>query len=133
MTLPDERYRAIKYARAFLRSLLNPRLTPKVPKLIRQHACRVLRHYPGEFDMRVLAERCPGILQGDKAAELFPHYWICATCAAEKGGVWPEGHCATVGDIECKYCNDKNRAKGEASAPYVDYDWPNLKTSHLRD
>ncbi len=63
----------------------------------------------------------------------FPHYWICFTCAKEKGGIWPEGHVATVAPIKCEYCNDKNRLKDEASAPYVDFDWEDLETKHLRD
>lgn len=63
----------------------------------------------------------------------FPHYWICKACAEERGGKWPEGHCATVADIPCRYCDDKNRKPGQASAPYVDWNWPNFDTSEMRD
>ena len=53
MTLPDERYRAIKYAREFLRELLDPKKTPKVPTSIRRQAYSVLRHFPTEHDMNL--------------------------------------------------------------------------------
>jgi hypothetical protein len=51
MTLPDERYRAIRNTREFLRSLLDRKKTPRVPLNIRKSAYACLRHYPGEFDM----------------------------------------------------------------------------------
>lgn len=56
MTLPNERYRAIRYAREFLRSLLNPKKTPKVPSDVRRQAYWVLRHFPGEHDMMSVAD-----------------------------------------------------------------------------
>jgi hypothetical protein len=56
MTMPDERFRAVKYAREFLYDLLDPKKTPKVPREIRQRALRVLRHYPMEHDMELAAE-----------------------------------------------------------------------------
>ena len=46
MTLPDERYRALRCGHQMLLDLLNPKVTPKVPKYIRQRALSVLRHYP---------------------------------------------------------------------------------------
>lgn len=63
MTLPDERYRAIKNAREFLRSLLDPKLTPKVPKKIRKEAYYVLKHYIWDMDLEEIAEKCPDILK----------------------------------------------------------------------
>lgn len=51
MTLPDERLRALKNSREFLRSLLNPKETPGVPRVIRNLAGSCLRHYPSDFDM----------------------------------------------------------------------------------
>lgn len=56
MTLPNERYRAIKNAREFLRSLLDPKSTPGVPKKIRMAAYYVLKHYPSDYDMLIAAE-----------------------------------------------------------------------------
>lgn len=55
MTLPDERYRAVRQARQFLLALLDPKKTPKVPRAIRQRAGDALRHYPGEYDMERVA------------------------------------------------------------------------------
>lgn len=63
MTLPDERYRAIIYTKNFLQDLLNPTLTPKVPKQIRQRAHSLLRHFPEEFYLSMLAEARPDILE----------------------------------------------------------------------
>lgn len=51
MTLPDERLRALFLAREFLVALLTPSETPKVPRDIRRWASRVLKHYPGEYDI----------------------------------------------------------------------------------
>lgn len=65
MTMPDERYRAIRFAREFLRDLLDSKKTPRVPKEVRQQASRVLRHFPGEFDMERAAEKAPDILKKD--------------------------------------------------------------------
>ena len=62
MTLPDERYRALVNTRNFLRSLLDPAQTPKVPKEIRKRAYVCLKHYPWDTDMDELALQSPSIL-----------------------------------------------------------------------
>lgn len=51
MTLPMERMNAIRNAKNFLYSLLDPQKTPKVPSVVRKEASRVLKHYPMEVDM----------------------------------------------------------------------------------
>lgn len=56
MTLPNERLRAINSAREFLRSLLDPKLTPKVPKVVRIEAYYVLKHFPSDYDTERLAK-----------------------------------------------------------------------------
>jgi hypothetical protein len=61
MTLPNERTRAIRNARNFLRSLLDPKQTPRVPKQIREQAYWVLRHFPSDGDIEQAAERCPNL------------------------------------------------------------------------
>ena len=66
MTLPDERYRAIKYSREFLEDLLDPKKTPKVPRVIRQRALACLRHFPHEYEMETVAKKVPTILSKDK-------------------------------------------------------------------
>lgn len=65
MTLPDERSRAVRSAREFLYALLDPKATPKVPRAVRQRASRVLRHYPGEFDMFCVEQKCPDKFGGN--------------------------------------------------------------------
>ena len=51
MTLPDERYRAVLAAERLLTDLCDPRKTPRVPRLVRDRARSVLRHYPSRWDM----------------------------------------------------------------------------------
>lgn len=62
MTLPDERYRALKWAEQFLQDLLDPSITPRIPKAIRQRARSVLKHYPGEYYLAEIARQCPDII-----------------------------------------------------------------------
>ena len=70
MTLPDERYRAVIQTRRFLMDLCNPEHTPRVPKLIRQTASDMLRHYPNEWDMKAAARYTPSVF----AVEMEPLY-----------------------------------------------------------
>ena len=63
MTLPDERFRAIVSTRKFLRALLDPKETPKVPKDIRRWASNCLRHYPWDLYLEQIAKKCPTILE----------------------------------------------------------------------
>ena len=57
MTVPLERTRAVNHTRAFLYELIDPKKTPRVPKAIRQRALHLLRHYPSDYDMSVIADR----------------------------------------------------------------------------
>lgn len=63
MTLPDERYRAVKWAEEFLLELSDPKKTPGIPKAIRQQAWSILRHYPNKWDMKYVAEQIPDVFQ----------------------------------------------------------------------
>lgn len=63
MTLPDERYRAVKWTEDFLKDLLDPKKTPRVPRAVRQRAYSCLRHYPDGYHLDVLATKCPNILE----------------------------------------------------------------------
>ncbi len=63
MTMPTERYNAIKHTERFLQELLDPKKTPRVPKEIRKRAHSCLRHFPREYHLDVLATKCPGILE----------------------------------------------------------------------
>ena len=57
MTVPVERTNAVIRTQKFLLELLDPKKTPRVPRLIRQDARNLLRHYPSEFDMNMIADR----------------------------------------------------------------------------
>lgn len=61
MTLPDERYRAVVQTRRFLLDLCNSQHTPRVPKLIRDTARSMLRHYPSDWDMDRAADASPEV------------------------------------------------------------------------
>lgn len=63
MTLPDERYRAIKWAETFLISLANPKGIPRIPFHVRREAQSILRHYPGPWDLERLSAASPDVLQ----------------------------------------------------------------------
>lgn len=65
MTLPDERYRAVKMARDFLLELTNPKKTPGVPSIIRSQASSILRHYPSTYDMTRACAYVPDIFQSE--------------------------------------------------------------------
>jgi hypothetical protein len=60
MTVPIERTNAVIWTEEFLLELLDPKKTPRVPKVIRERARRMLRHYPSKFDMDVISQREDG-------------------------------------------------------------------------
>jgi hypothetical protein len=62
MTLPDERYRAVKNTMEFL-IRLSAGEYPRVPKAVREEARSLLRHYPNTWDMQRAAEGAPEIFQ----------------------------------------------------------------------
>jgi hypothetical protein len=62
MTLPDERYRSVKWAASFLSRLAGGDI-PRVPKAVRDEARSILRHYPGQWDLKRLEAACPEVVQ----------------------------------------------------------------------
>lgn len=62
MTLPDERYRALRHGKRLLEELCDPGRTPRVPSLIREKARTALRHFPSEYELDMIAEKCPELL-----------------------------------------------------------------------
>lgn len=62
MTLPDERYRAIKQGKKLLEELCDPGKTPRVPANVRERARSVLRHYPTDWDLERIALGAPELL-----------------------------------------------------------------------
>jgi hypothetical protein len=76
MTLPDERYRAVKMTREFLQDLMNSTKTPRVPSIIRSQARGLLRHYPSDWDMSRAAENTPDVFAENMEAvtRMFKQY-----------------------------------------------------------
>ena len=62
MTLPDERYRAVKWSASFLSRLAGGEY-PRTPKAVRDEARSILRHYPSEYDMKRAARGAPEVFQ----------------------------------------------------------------------
>lgn len=59
MTLPDERYRSLVHTKKFLIELLSPHMTPRVPKIVRQRASALLRHWPDDYHLELMTEQMP--------------------------------------------------------------------------
>jgi hypothetical protein len=59
MTLPDERYRSLIQTKNFLMELLSTQKTPRVPKIIRQRAHSLLRHWPDNYHLELMTEEMP--------------------------------------------------------------------------
>lgn len=81
MTLPDERYRSVVQTRRFLLDLCNSEHTPRVPKLIRETARSMLRHYPSDWDMQRTARMAPDVF-AERMEDL--HRFVAAGAAADK-------------------------------------------------
>lgn len=60
MTVPVERTNAVIWTESFLKDLLDPTVTPRVPKSVRQQAAHLLRHYPSRWEMDTIAAREDG-------------------------------------------------------------------------
>jgi hypothetical protein len=77
MTLPDERYRAVLWAKRFLESLAYDRKNyPRISKEVRGEAHSILRHFPGEWDMTRAAQNAPDVFQEriEPVTRLFQKY-----------------------------------------------------------
>ena len=59
MTIPAERTRAVAQTEKFLLELLDPKVTPRIPKRIRDQARHCLRHYPTATELSITANKCP--------------------------------------------------------------------------
>ena len=56
MTLPIERTFAVLSVEQFLKDLRDPKKYPRVPKVVREEASRLLRHYPSKYNMKYIAD-----------------------------------------------------------------------------
>lgn len=64
MTLPDERYRAVLWAKRFLQEVsYDLKKYPRVPGPVRREAHNILRHFPTEWEMECAAELAPSVFQ----------------------------------------------------------------------
>lgn len=64
MTLPDERYRSVIWAKRFLESLAYDKKNyPRIPKTVRGEAHSILRHFPSTWDMTRVSEAAPEVFQ----------------------------------------------------------------------
>lgn len=64
MTLPDERYRSVMWAKRFLEGLAyDYKAYPRISKAVRGEAHSILRHFPNEWDLDSAARRAPDVFQ----------------------------------------------------------------------
>jgi hypothetical protein len=75
MTLPDERLRSLFHTKQFLVDLLDSGKTPRVPKIVRQRAHSLLRHWPDNYHLDRLASCMPDVF----AKQLDPLYKLLLT------------------------------------------------------
>lgn len=68
MTLPDERYRALKAGKKLLEELCDPGKTPRVPSAVRDKARHALRHFPQDYEIDQMTQQCPELLDKDTPA-----------------------------------------------------------------
>ena len=80
MTLPDERYRAVKNTMEFL-IRLSAGEYPRVPRRVQEEARGLLRHYPNTWDLQRAAEGAPTVFQ-ERMEDL--HRFVAAGAAEEK-------------------------------------------------
>lgn len=83
MTLPDERYRSLVQTKKFLIELLSPHTTPRVPKIVRQRANGLLRHWPDDYHLEEMCRQMPNHF----AKELEPLYRMVKKYDMEKKDV----------------------------------------------
>jgi hypothetical protein len=62
MTLPDERYRSLRQAKKLMEELIDPGKTPRVPSIVRERARGVLRHFPSDYELEIMANNSPELL-----------------------------------------------------------------------
>lgn len=63
MTLPFERARAVFQTRQFLIDVAYNK--KRIPKEVKELAKSCLRHFPNEFDLKQISEKCPEVINFD--------------------------------------------------------------------
>ncbi len=77
MTLPDERYRSVMWAKRFIEGIAYDRKKyPRISKAVRGEAHSILRHFPSEWDMKRVSMDSPDIFAENMEAvtRLFKQY-----------------------------------------------------------
>ena len=82
MTLPDERYRSVKWAEGFLKRLAGGHYA-RTPKAVRDEARSILRHYPSDYDMNRAATAAPEVFQ-ERMEDLHRFIAVGSRAAAEQ-------------------------------------------------
>lgn len=83
MTLPDERYRSVIWAKRFLESLAYDRKNyPRIPKKVREEAHSILRHFPSSWDMELASMSAPNVFQ----KQMEPLYRMVKQYESDKDG-----------------------------------------------
>lgn len=81
MTLPDERYRSVLWAKRFLTELYSDKKKyPRVPTEVRKEAYNIMRHFPTEWDMERASEGSPSVFQ----KQMEPLYRMIKTYEQDK-------------------------------------------------
>lgn len=70
MTIPNERYRAIKQGKKLMEDLCDPGKTPRVPGIIRERARAALKHFPTDWDLEKIADKVPDLMDSKSAFTL---------------------------------------------------------------
>ena len=65
MTTNIERYRALKQSKKLLEELMDPGKTPRVPGAVRDRARSILKHFPTEHELEIMATACPDMLDSE--------------------------------------------------------------------
>ncbi len=63
MSLPFEKFWSLVATKEFMRDLMDPSKTPRVPREIRRRARSTLKHFLWPSEMERLAKKCPDILE----------------------------------------------------------------------
>ena len=77
MTLPDERYRSVMWAKKFLEGIAHDRKAyPRISKEVRREAYSILRHFPNEWDLEQVANASPHVFaeRMEPVTRLFKQY-----------------------------------------------------------
>lgn len=107
MTMPNEYLMALENARRFLRALLDPKQTPRIPRSVRREAYYALKHYPANYLLERLRVASPELLGDrplrDEDGAPFEYDILCLKCASALGSKGLKGR-HHVQNCKCHKC-----------------------------